>query len=115
MRVARGRALGRSAEIEFLGNRDERTQMAHLDALGRVDAPGGSAPRDHYLDHYYGAAYFDAVRAETLTTAAALATKLDRLAAAGCDDVVLLPCSADIGQAELLARTLREETSYLSG
>jgi alkanesulfonate monooxygenase SsuD/methylene tetrahydromethanopterin reductase-like flavin-dependent oxidoreductase (luciferase family) len=61
---------------------------------------------DHYLAHYYGAQYFDAVRADTLTTPRRLEAELARLADAGCDDVVLLPCSDGPDQPELLAGAL---------
>lgn len=61
---------------------------------------------DHYLDHYYGQAYFAAVRADTPTTVPHLERELDRLAAAGCDDVVLLPCHADVTQVARLADAL---------
>jgi alkanesulfonate monooxygenase SsuD/methylene tetrahydromethanopterin reductase-like flavin-dependent oxidoreductase (luciferase family) len=52
----------------------------------------------HYLEHYYGQTYLPAVRADTATSAASLDHMLDRLDAVGCDDVVLLPCSADVEQ-----------------
>jgi alkanesulfonate monooxygenase SsuD/methylene tetrahydromethanopterin reductase-like flavin-dependent oxidoreductase (luciferase family) len=61
---------------------------------------------DHYLAHYYGARYFDAVRADTLTTPRRLEAELRRLADAGCDDVVLLPCSDEPDQPVLLAGAL---------
>jgi alkanesulfonate monooxygenase SsuD/methylene tetrahydromethanopterin reductase-like flavin-dependent oxidoreductase (luciferase family) len=62
----------------------------------------------HYLDHYYGATYLDAVRADTVTTMKRLEQELQRLADAGSDDVVLLPCDADIQQVELLAGALHD-------
>lgn len=61
---------------------------------------------DHYLAHYYGARYFDAVRADSLTTPRRLEAELRRLADAGCDDVVLLPCSDEPDQPVLLAGAL---------
>lgn len=61
---------------------------------------------DHYLEHYYGPAYFVAVRADTPTTPAGLAAELERLRAAGSDDVILLPCSDRLSQVEQLADTL---------
>jgi alkanesulfonate monooxygenase SsuD/methylene tetrahydromethanopterin reductase-like flavin-dependent oxidoreductase (luciferase family) len=60
----------------------------------------------HYLHHYYGDAYLEAVRADTPTTVGHLASELERLRTVGCDDVVLLPCSADIAQVDLLASVL---------
>jgi len=61
---------------------------------------------DHYLDHYYGPTYLDAVSADTITTPSRLEHELRRLADAGADDLVLLPCDADIRQVELLAGAL---------
>jgi alkanesulfonate monooxygenase SsuD/methylene tetrahydromethanopterin reductase-like flavin-dependent oxidoreductase (luciferase family) len=62
----------------------------------------------HYLDHYYGAEYLAAVTADTATTVDRLDQGLRRLTEAGCDDVVLLPCDADVAQVELLAAALDE-------
>jgi hypothetical protein len=61
---------------------------------------------DHYLAHYYGAQYFNAVRADTSTTPAQLEAELHRLFDVGCDDVILLPCSDDLNQPVLLASAL---------
>jgi len=76
----------------------------------------GAAPiADEYLLHYYGREYFGAARADTSTTEEQLEAELSRLADAGCDDVVLFPCSGDLGQVDLLARAvadrLHDETS----
>jgi alkanesulfonate monooxygenase SsuD/methylene tetrahydromethanopterin reductase-like flavin-dependent oxidoreductase (luciferase family) len=60
---------------------------------------------DEYLLHYYGREYFAAARADTSTGQEELEAELSRLAAAGCDDVVLFPCSGDLGQLDLLRRT----------
>jgi alkanesulfonate monooxygenase SsuD/methylene tetrahydromethanopterin reductase-like flavin-dependent oxidoreductase (luciferase family) len=69
---------------------------------------GADADRiaDHYLEHYYGSAYFPAVRADTVTSRSQLRAELTRLAEAGCDDVVLLPCSGDLDQVARLAGAL---------
>jgi alkanesulfonate monooxygenase SsuD/methylene tetrahydromethanopterin reductase-like flavin-dependent oxidoreductase (luciferase family) len=69
---------------------------------------GADEVADHYLHHYYGPEYLEAVRADTATTVDHLEDELRRLADAGCDDVVLLPCDADVGQVELLAGALDE-------
>jgi alkanesulfonate monooxygenase SsuD/methylene tetrahydromethanopterin reductase-like flavin-dependent oxidoreductase (luciferase family) len=58
---------------------------------------------DHYLAHYYGSSYLDAVRADTPTTLAHLESELERLRDAGCNDVVLLPCDPDTRQVGRLA------------
>jgi alkanesulfonate monooxygenase SsuD/methylene tetrahydromethanopterin reductase-like flavin-dependent oxidoreductase (luciferase family) len=68
---------------------------------------------DEYLRHYYGPEYVDLARADTLTDAQQLHAELRRLAQAGCDDVLLFPCSGELGQVSLLARALgldRERT-----
>jgi alkanesulfonate monooxygenase SsuD/methylene tetrahydromethanopterin reductase-like flavin-dependent oxidoreductase (luciferase family) len=69
---------------------------------------------DHYLEHYYGQTYLAAVRADTPTTQAQVARELDRLAATGCDDVVLLPCSADLTQVARVADALDEVRSVVA-
>jgi alkanesulfonate monooxygenase SsuD/methylene tetrahydromethanopterin reductase-like flavin-dependent oxidoreductase (luciferase family) len=65
--------------------------------------PDADAIADHYLDHYYGAEYFQAVRADTLTTTQQVRDEVDRLRDAGCDDLLLFPCSADLEQLTRLA------------
>jgi alkanesulfonate monooxygenase SsuD/methylene tetrahydromethanopterin reductase-like flavin-dependent oxidoreductase (luciferase family) len=68
--------------------------------------PGAAETADHYLTHYYGPAYFPHVRADTLTTPTALHDELARLADAGCDDVLLLPCAGGLDQVDRLADAL---------
>ncbi|MBW3605353.1 MAG: LLM class flavin-dependent oxidoreductase [Actinobacteria bacterium] len=60
----------------------------------------------HYLHHYYGPRYLDAVTADTVATARRLEHELRLLSDVGADDVVLLPCDADARQIELLAGAL---------
>jgi alkanesulfonate monooxygenase SsuD/methylene tetrahydromethanopterin reductase-like flavin-dependent oxidoreductase (luciferase family) len=64
---------------------------------------GADAVADHYLMHYYGSDYFPDVRADALTSRERIRNELQRLAEVGCDDVVLLPCSAELDQVGLLA------------
>lgn len=61
---------------------------------------------DHYLKHYYGADYFPYVRADALTSREQLREELCRVLAAGCDDLVLLPCAGTLDQVWLLADAL---------
>lgn len=61
---------------------------------------------DHYLMHYYGQEFFAYARADTLTTPAALRTEVGRLSEAGCDDLLLFPCSGDVDQVTMLAEAL---------
>jgi alkanesulfonate monooxygenase SsuD/methylene tetrahydromethanopterin reductase-like flavin-dependent oxidoreductase (luciferase family) len=87
-------------------------------AAGRPDRPrvvveryfclgrGAAATAEHYLAHYYGPDYLPAVVADTVTTLDQLEAELARLHATGCDDVVLLPCDADLRQVALLADAL---------
>jgi alkanesulfonate monooxygenase SsuD/methylene tetrahydromethanopterin reductase-like flavin-dependent oxidoreductase (luciferase family) len=68
--------------------------------------PSADAIADRYLEHYYGQEYLPYVRADTLTSESDLRTELARLQEAGCDDVVLLPCSPELEQVRLLAGAL---------
>jgi alkanesulfonate monooxygenase SsuD/methylene tetrahydromethanopterin reductase-like flavin-dependent oxidoreductase (luciferase family) len=63
---------------------------------------------DHYLMHYYGSDYFPDVRADALTNRERIRDELQRLANVGCDDVVLLPCSAELDQVGLLADAMSD-------
>ena len=64
---------------------------------------GADEIADDYLLHYYGSEYFPDVRADALTSRERVRDELQRLAEVGCDDVVLLPCSAELDQVLLLA------------
>jgi alkanesulfonate monooxygenase SsuD/methylene tetrahydromethanopterin reductase-like flavin-dependent oxidoreductase (luciferase family) len=64
---------------------------------------GADEIADHYLMHYYGSDYFPDVRTDALTSRERIRDELRRLAEVGCDDVVLLPCSAELDQVGLLA------------
>jgi hypothetical protein len=64
------------------------------------------ATADEYIRHYYGDQFFDAARADTLTTDDHLASEVLRVRDAGCDEVVLYPCSADLDQVDRLASAL---------
>jgi alkanesulfonate monooxygenase SsuD/methylene tetrahydromethanopterin reductase-like flavin-dependent oxidoreductase (luciferase family) len=71
--------------------------------------PDAAAQMDAYIGAYYGDAaseYFDLVRADGLADDEHLRAELFHLADAGCDDVVLLPCSSSLDQPRLLAETL---------
>ena len=75
---------------------------------GRYFSLGADADKvaDAYIHHYYGADYFDYARADTLTDPERLRAELQRLAQAGCDDVVMFPCSGDLEQLASLAQAL---------
>jgi alkanesulfonate monooxygenase SsuD/methylene tetrahydromethanopterin reductase-like flavin-dependent oxidoreductase (luciferase family) len=64
------------------------------------------AVADRYLEHYYGAAYFPYVRADALTSWDRVREEVVRLSDVGCDDLVLFPCSGELGQVGRLAETL---------
>jgi alkanesulfonate monooxygenase SsuD/methylene tetrahydromethanopterin reductase-like flavin-dependent oxidoreductase (luciferase family) len=64
---------------------------------------GANEIADDYLMHYYGSEYFPAVRADALTSREGIRVEMRRLADAGCDDVVLLPCSGELDQVGHLA------------
>jgi endonuclease IV len=53
--------------------------------------------------HYYGSEYFPDVRSDALTSRERVRDELQRLTEVGCDDVVLLPCSAHLDQVGRLA------------
>jgi alkanesulfonate monooxygenase SsuD/methylene tetrahydromethanopterin reductase-like flavin-dependent oxidoreductase (luciferase family) len=61
---------------------------------------------DDYLLHYYGRDYFPNARADTLTTHEQLHAEIQRLSAAGCDDLVLFPCSGDLREVARLSEAL---------
>ncbi|HYQ67265.1 LLM class flavin-dependent oxidoreductase [Actinophytocola sp.] len=63
---------------------------------------------DEYLLKYYAFAppYARMVRDTTPAGAAAVRETIERFAAAGCDELVLSPCSHDIGQLAALRETL---------
>lgn len=85
------------------GRRDQpRVVVERYFCLG----PGAATTAEHYLAHYYGRTYLDAVLADTLTSVDRLDSGRGRLRDAGCVDVVLLPCDADLHQVDLLADAL---------
>jgi alkanesulfonate monooxygenase SsuD/methylene tetrahydromethanopterin reductase-like flavin-dependent oxidoreductase (luciferase family) len=67
------------------------------------------AETEHYLARYWEntPAYVEPMRADLLTDDDHLRSELTRLARAGCDDLVLLPCSSSPGQVQLLADALQ--------
>jgi alkanesulfonate monooxygenase SsuD/methylene tetrahydromethanopterin reductase-like flavin-dependent oxidoreductase (luciferase family) len=77
-------------------------------ATGRYFCLGTAADElaDAYIEHYYGADWFAAARADTLTSPRRLREELPRLAEAGCTDLVLFPCSGGLEQVALLAEAL---------
>jgi alkanesulfonate monooxygenase SsuD/methylene tetrahydromethanopterin reductase-like flavin-dependent oxidoreductase (luciferase family) len=80
-----------------------RVMTGRYFSLGR-DA---DANADEYIRHYYGDDYFEPARADTLTTPERIRAELGRLAEAGCDDLLLFPCSGDLEQVSLLAGAVR--------
>jgi alkanesulfonate monooxygenase SsuD/methylene tetrahydromethanopterin reductase-like flavin-dependent oxidoreductase (luciferase family) len=71
--------------------------------------PDADAVADEYIEHYYGSLAL--ARADTLTDAAQIHAELERLSAAGCDDVLLFPCSGGLEQVALLAAALARSGS----
>ncbi|HEX7289800.1 MAG TPA: LLM class flavin-dependent oxidoreductase [Conexibacter sp.] len=61
---------------------------------------------DDYLLHYYGPPFVAAARADTLTSSELIAAEVERLADAGCDDLLLFPCSGELEQLRRLADAL---------
>jgi alkanesulfonate monooxygenase SsuD/methylene tetrahydromethanopterin reductase-like flavin-dependent oxidoreductase (luciferase family) len=68
--------------------------------------PDADVTADTYIHHYYGDDYFAAARQDVLTAPRQVQGELQRLRDAGCDDVVLFPCSADVDQPRRLATTV---------
>ena len=68
---------------------------------------GAEETADEYIRHYYGEEFFNAARAETATSAEQIREKLRRLEQAGCDDVLLFPCSGELEQVELLEQATK--------
>jgi alkanesulfonate monooxygenase SsuD/methylene tetrahydromethanopterin reductase-like flavin-dependent oxidoreductase (luciferase family) len=68
--------------------------------------PDADATADAYIHHYYGDAFFEPARAGTLTSREQVEAELARLAEAGCDDVVLFPCSGQLDQLSMVAAAL---------
>ena len=67
--------------------------------------PRGGQAAAGFLRRYYAAAPFvDAMVAGTPVTLDGVRAELDAHRAAGCDEVLLFPCSADLSQLELAAR-----------
>ncbi|MDT7616165.1 MAG: hypothetical protein QOF00_3612, partial [Pseudonocardiales bacterium] len=61
---------------------------------------------------YRGEAAAEAIAERALTDTDTLRREIDGYAEAGCDELVLFPCSADPDQVDLLARaTLTAETA----
>lgn len=83
---------------------------------GRYFALGRHADTvaDDYIRHYYGDAYFDFARADTLTTPAQIDDHLTALREAGATDVVLYPASADPDQVTRLAEVLQPSNASRS-
>jgi alkanesulfonate monooxygenase SsuD/methylene tetrahydromethanopterin reductase-like flavin-dependent oxidoreductase (luciferase family) len=71
-------------------------------------ALGDNAERaaDEYLHHYYAflGEHADGVAASAATDEETITQYLDGYAAAGCDEVILYPCSPDPDQVDLLAK-----------
>lgn len=77
---------------------------------GRYVSLGPAAERtaDEYIHHYYGPDYCAAARADTFTDVVELRAAVDELAEAGCDDLVLFPCSGDVDEVARVAEAVVE-------
>ncbi|NUP26733.1 MAG: LLM class flavin-dependent oxidoreductase [Nocardia sp.] len=64
------------------------------------------ATAESYARNYYGPEMYPQVQPDLLTDEAHLRDEVDRIAEAGADDLILLPCSADPDQVALLAEAL---------
>ncbi|XVQ14122.1 LLM class flavin-dependent oxidoreductase [Spirillospora sp. CA-255316] len=68
--------------------------------------PGAAETAEAYVEHYYGPDYLPHIAPDLVTGLDGLRREVERLSAAGADDLVLLPCSGDLGQIGLLADAL---------
>jgi alkanesulfonate monooxygenase SsuD/methylene tetrahydromethanopterin reductase-like flavin-dependent oxidoreductase (luciferase family) len=77
---------------------------------GRYFCLGANADAvaDAYIRHYYGSDYFAPARDSTLTSRSQIDAELGRLSNAGCTDVLLFPCSAELEQVSLLAAAITQ-------
>jgi alkanesulfonate monooxygenase SsuD/methylene tetrahydromethanopterin reductase-like flavin-dependent oxidoreductase (luciferase family) len=100
------------AEVRKAWSEAGRTGEPRI-VTGRYFGLGANADAvaDEYIRHYYGAEYFPAAWADTLTTVEHLSTELDALRAAGTTDLVLYPTSGDLRQVGLL-RTALHDAGY---
>lgn len=117
---SRGATAGQGWIAPSFGIDAVRTGVAEIgrcwQRAGRAGRPRVVVPRyfcfgpdaderaEHYLQHYYGEAA--PVLADAPTTREHLDAELRRLRAAGATDVVLLPCTDEVEQVDLLAEAL---------
>jgi len=98
-----GRGAAGAREAWSAAGREGAPRLASIAyyALG----PNARAAADRYLRHYYGflGEIADYVVAGALVSAEQVVTAVGEFAAAGCDELVLLPCDPDLGQVDLLA------------
>jgi alkanesulfonate monooxygenase SsuD/methylene tetrahydromethanopterin reductase-like flavin-dependent oxidoreductase (luciferase family) len=102
-----GVAILRHAWAEHRRDGRPRTLAMAYFALG----DGGRATAEHDLHHYYGWLGPDVaadIAAAALTDPAAVVHWLGAYAEAGADEVLLMPCSSELMQVDLLAEALSE-------
>jgi alkanesulfonate monooxygenase SsuD/methylene tetrahydromethanopterin reductase-like flavin-dependent oxidoreductase (luciferase family) len=76
--------------------------------------PDAGTTADRYIHHYYGDAYFSAVRPSVATTHVQLQRQLDQLGDAGFHDIVLYPCTPDPDQGRRIASALDATGDWLA-
>ena len=98
---AEGAARARQAWAD--AGRDGAPRLTALAYASLGDDATGHAQR--YLGDYYAflGDYASAVAAGALTSAAAVADAVTGFAEAGCDELILFPCAADLAQVGLVA------------
>jgi alkanesulfonate monooxygenase SsuD/methylene tetrahydromethanopterin reductase-like flavin-dependent oxidoreductase (luciferase family) len=100
-----GLAILREAWAEHRRSGRPRTLAMAYFALG----DGGRAAAEHDLHHYYGWLGPDVaadIAAAALTDPAAVVGWLGAYAEAGADEILLMPCSSELMQVDLLAEAL---------
>lgn len=76
-------------------------------AYASLGPRGEDHARDYLGDYYSFGGFADAVAAGALTTPDAVRGAVGAFEAAGCDELVLFPCSSDLEQVELIASAAR--------
>jgi alkanesulfonate monooxygenase SsuD/methylene tetrahydromethanopterin reductase-like flavin-dependent oxidoreductase (luciferase family) len=100
-RFAGGAAKAREAWQAAGRDGAPRTMALGYFALGeRAEEAANTYLRDYYA---FAGEYADIVAAGALKDAASVRERIEAFAAAGCDELVLFPCSPDLAQVDLLA------------
>ncbi|MBO0708951.1 MAG: LLM class flavin-dependent oxidoreductase [Candidatus Dormibacteraeota bacterium] len=99
-------AAERPRQAWHQGGREGEPRLVAL-AYASLGESGEEHARRYLGDYYSFGGYADAVVAGALTTPEAVRGAVSAFEAAGCDELVLFPCSAGLEQVELIAGAVR--------